>query len=182
MPPRLDDTRRDAILADIQAIADGQGDRSARAVARTHNVSVNSVTRIADAAGLSEVWGRVQTERATRARNIDMASERGVLKSRLLEAAHDLLDQLDEPYTAYSFGGKDNSYNEHEFSRPPAEIARQLMTSAAIALDKHALLDKHDSDDGADAGRSMIEGLALGLESAYRRSRDADATPAESVE
>lgn len=157
MPPPLPEDKRAAILADIEAIVAGRSeDRSAGALAREHGVAVTTVSRIAKSAGL-DPWQRAQTKRATQAREADMAEERSKLKARWMATANRLLDQLDQPYRAFSFGGKDNSYAEEWFDRPPPDALRALVTAAAIATDKHAVVHKLDTDQGAADGRSAIE-------------------------
>lgn len=55
---------------------------------------------------------------------------------------------MEAPSVIYNFGGKDNTYNEKQVSRPPVADQRQLATIAAIALDKHKMLDNYDAQQG----------------------------------
>lgn len=63
----------------------------------------------------------------------------------------------------FSFGGKDNVYRERILDRAPTGDLRNLMTSAAIAFDKHLLAERHDADTGAAGARSVLGQLAAGL-------------------
>ena len=158
MPPPLDPAKRAAIIADIKA----SGKRNE--IARKHGVSVSTVSKIAKDEGLTDAFDRTQTENATRAKQIDNKARREALRERLLDKASDLLDMMDQPYLVYAFGGKDNDYNEHLLNKPPATDLRNLMTSAAVAIDKHAVLEKLDTDDGAAGAKSMLGQLGAALQ------------------
>lgn len=151
MPPAIDPDKREAILADIQA-----RQKSCRQIARDHGVSHSTVRRVAEQAGVDEPFARVNTENATRARVADMAEQRAIASALFLQRAIETLKAMDEPYKVYAFGGKDNTYNEHERDKPPTADLRNLMVTAATGLDKHLVAHRFDSDDGAERTRSMI--------------------------
>ena len=119
---------------------------SSRAIARELGRSQGAVSKNAAAMGLS--FDREQTKAATAAMVADSAALRAQTSRRFLVKAGGLLDQMDQPFTAFNFGGKDNTYNEHEFEHPPVDALKSLMQSAAIAFDKHLAQDKHDADAG----------------------------------
>ncbi len=146
MPKRLEPSERQAILDDIQA-----GKLARNAIARKHGRSVSTITGIAQSSGATNAFDRSQTEKGTQARSADMAELRSLTKAKLLRKANDLIDQMDDAHLVFAFGGKENDYNEHILERAPTGDLRNLMTSAAIALDKHMALDKHDSDDHGGA-------------------------------
>lgn len=146
MAAKLTDQERQAILADIQA-----GELSRNAIAKKHGRSVGTITNVADQAGLNEPFDRSATENATRARSADLAEVRSQTSARLLRMANELLDRVGEECTVYSFGGAENRYAEHVLEKPPSVEVRNFMTAAAIALDKHVVLDKHDTDDSSGA-------------------------------
>lgn len=141
MPPRIPDETRSAILADIQA-----GQKSRAQIGRDHGVSPQTVKNIADEHGIERPFSREQTKNATEARQADNAHERARLARRFLDEAHRALDAMRQPYTAFNFGGKDNTYAEREMPEPPTGDKRNLMVIAATAADKHMALDHHDSD------------------------------------
>lgn len=138
MPAPLSSRKRAAILADIQA-----GQKSRNQIARDHKVSVSSVTKLAPPGS----FDRSQTKRATEALVVDAKARRAEIGRKFLEKADRLLDQMEQPHIVFNIGGKDNVYTEHLMDAPPTADIRNLMTSAAIALDKHMAADKHDSDD-----------------------------------
>jgi hypothetical protein len=144
----MDPVKRQRIADAIRA---GAGKRSQADIAREFSVGRTTVSRIADELGLTDAWDRSLTKNATQARSADMAEARTVIAAKLLRKANELIDQMDDAHLVFSFGGKDNDYNEHILERAPTTDLRNLMTTAAIALDKHVLLDKHDHDDSGGA-------------------------------
>jgi hypothetical protein len=146
--PPMDPAKRQRIADAIRA---GAGTRSRADIAREFEVGATTVSRIADELGLVDVWDRAGTKNATQARSADMAEVRTLTAAKLLRKANELIDQMDDAHLVFSFGGKDNDYNEHILERAPTGDLRNLMTAAAIALDKHVLLDKHDHDDSGGA-------------------------------
>lgn len=127
--------------------------------------SKSAVTRQCQAMGLE--FDRAQTRTATAAKVADNASRRAEISRRFLEKSADLLDQMDQPHTAFNFGGKDNTYEEHEFSKPPADALRTLMQAAGQAFDKHLAQDKHDSA-GEEGGSAVDRWLSAMLDGELR--------------
>lgn len=148
MPPRMDDTKRQTI---IDTIRDSAGNKSTGALAKELGVSRTTIHRLAKEAGLEGIWERSQTENATRAREADMAELRSQTAARFLHEANKMLDRLNEPCEVFAFGGAENRFNSHVLDRPPSAEVRNFMTSAAIAMDKHVLLDKHDTSETGGA-------------------------------
>lgn len=158
MGARLPDAKRAAILADVR------GGKSCRQTARDHEVSAGIVSKIAKDAGEATAFERSQTKSATEAAVADNRALRAATSRRFLVKANDLLDQMEAPHTAFAFGGRDNSYNEHVFTKPPVDALRTLMTTAAVAFDKHLAADKHDADDSRDLSNvdQWLESLTNG--------------------
>lgn len=153
MPKPLAPDRRAAILDAIRAGG------TCRGIARKHNVSPDTVRRIAADAGIEQPFARTNTENATRAKQADNRAKRAALASRLLAKANELLDQMDQPITVWNFGGKDNTFNSVVVDRPPISDQRNLMTAAAVAIDKHIVIDRHDSGAGAEQAASLLGSL-----------------------
>lgn len=158
MPPRISDEKRAAILEDIQAGG------TCRGIAKKHDVSPDTVRRIAAEGEVKDAFARADTEKATRARVSDMAALRAQVAQKYLRKASELLDQMDDPHLVYSFGGKDNSYNEHVLERPPTGDLRNLMTASAVAVDKHLKIIAADTESGAAGAVSMLSGIADALQ------------------
>ena len=153
MPAPLAPGKRAAILEDIRA------GKTRNVTARAHEVSASTVTKIAAEEGIS--FDRSLTKSATEAAVADMRAIRAATSRRFLAEANLLLDELHKPHMAYSFGGKDNTYEEHEFPEPPVDAKRTLITAAAIAYDKHMAQERHDADDGT--GLSAVDAWLRGM-------------------
>jgi hypothetical protein len=144
-PAPVSDAEREQIRA---LHARGQ---SCNAIARELGRSPSTVTRQCQAMGLS--FDRSALRQATAAVVADSAARRAQTSRRFLEKANEILDQMDGPFMAYNFGGRENTYEEHLFDRPPADALRTLMMTAAAAFDRHIAQDRHDKtgDQGAAA-------------------------------
>lgn len=69
---------------------------------------------------------------------------------------------MNSPAVIYNFGGKDNSYNQRVVERPPTGDQRNLMTVAAIALDKHKMLDTYDTQQSISSAVDDWLGAMMG--------------------
>jgi len=165
MPKPLDQAKREAIEHDIRA------GHSRNAIARDHGVSGSTVTKIAKTLealeGATPAFDRSATKRATEARAVDLAESRSRLRELLLEDAHRLRKQLWMPCVAHNFGGKDNTYNEHELPQPTFADQAKIMTSVGIAVDKIIRLD------GGDAAEQQAASLMHSLVDEIRSRRAA---------
>lgn len=131
-------------------------------ITKLTGVSLGSVSRIVAEAG--GTFDRSKTAAATEARKVDLAALRSSLAERLIVKAHALLDTTDETYTVFSFGGKDNEYNDHAMTKPPSEALRNIMQSLAIASKESRELDRVDGDASSDERAMLAElGQALGI-------------------
>lgn len=128
---------------------------------RQTGVAAGVISRWCQLAGVS--FDRSATIAATAAVQADNRAKRVLMSTRLLDITSQRLDLLDEPYVAFSFGGKNNTYEEHHFDKPPAEAALKIVQSASVAIGRHIDLDKVDTDGGTAVVKSMLAGLAAGL-------------------
>ncbi len=161
MPSRIPDDKRAAILADIKA-----GEKSRGQIAREQGVSPQTVTNLARDASILEPFSRLKTKNAIEAARVDGRARRAALAQRLLDKADSCLDLMDRPYAVFAFAGRDGDYREHERDRPPPAELRNLMVSAATALDKHMALDRHDSSDPGEVA-SLLGSLLGGLQAKH---------------
>ncbi|MEJ2886170.1 hypothetical protein [Actinomycetospora aeridis] len=146
MPRALDPELRAAILASIQAIADGQApERSAAAVAREHDVSRPSVTKIAAAHDLSHVWNREHTARASRAKQQDNRALRAELSRQMLEDASRLRQRLWVPSTTVTATGA-----KVVTEIPTAADAKHLLAYQSL-VKSSADIDARDAADDQHA-------------------------------
>lgn len=132
-------------------------------IAKLTGIGAATVSKIVKDDGGS--FNRSKVKAATAARKVDLAAERARLAERLLAKAHDLVDDMDAKYTAFNFGGKDNTYAEHTLDKPPTEALRNLIQSASIASKEARELSRFDGD-GSEGERSMLAdlGRALGIQ------------------
>jgi hypothetical protein len=145
MPAKLSQARRDAILSDVQA-----GLMGCRAIAAKHDVSSSTVSLLAKTEIGPEAFARLGKQRATMAFSVDSKAKRQALEQRFLDECAAFLDELHIPHLVYSFGGKENTYAEHTLPAPDSTAKRNLMVSAAVAMDKAIAIARHDtaSSDG----------------------------------
>jgi DNA-binding CsgD family transcriptional regulator len=140
-----------------QLLAEG---KSYREIAETVGRSHGTIGKIARTIGHHS--GQTNLARAHEARSAYCAERRAVLAARFTEECERLLDELRAPYVAFNFGGKDNTYAEHELAEPDVQAKRLLIQAAREAMRTVLDIDRHDNraEEGAAAVddwlRSMI--------------------------
>ena len=159
MPPRIPDTTRAAILADIRA-----GQLGNRKIATKHGVSPSTVTKIAKDEGVTGAFERSNTENATRATVADSRSRRAALAAALLDDADRLRQRAWSSYTYYERGQQGPELVTLE--QPPLKEVKEAYVAVGIAIDKHAMLEKHDSGAN-EAATSLLSAVAESLHQAY---------------
>lgn len=137
----------------------GEG-KGRNAIAAETGVSTFSVSKIVAAAGGS--FDRAKTKALTEARKVDLAELRARIAVKMLTRAEEFIDAMDQQFVVFSFGGKNNTYNEHKLESPPTADIRNLMTSAAIAVQRSMELSKFDADpsEGMSAVDEWLEFMA----------------------
>jgi hypothetical protein len=136
-------------------------------IARELGVSAATVTKHAPAGS----FDRSATAVAVKARQIDMAAMRAQLAADLLSDAARLREQVWQPALVYNFGGKDNTYEEHQLDEQPTDAKRTLIQAATTAVTAHLRLVDHDSDGGLDEARSVLDGF---MDAVARRAAELD--------
>lgn len=135
---------------------------SLSAIARELGRSKSTVSNYCHRHGIR--WDNTRTKAATEAHALTNAEKRAALETRFLDEAANLLDQLHRPHLAYNFGGKDNTYEEHELPEPDIAGKRSLIHAAGTAVDKAVKLAETDkTGQGAEAGKSMVGALFAAL-------------------
>lgn len=135
------------------------------AIAREIGRAQRTVSVIAAELGLT--FDVTMTEEATRHRVAQLAERRAILAEALQGDAERLTEQIWQPSVVYSFGGKENTYNERPVDEPPADAKKALMSTAGMAIDRSLKLVPPSADAGADDAKSMLGQLMLGLKAAY---------------
>ena len=128
-------------------------------IARKHGVSKNVVwTRSKKYMPERAAHRRSQTENATRVVTADMKARRARLAEKFLEKSEELLDMMNEMYELHNFD-KNGDHNSKLVTVAPSTDLRNLMTAAAVALDKSILIDRHDTagNEGSDEVSKWVD-------------------------
>lgn len=153
MAAPVTDDERAQIIALIESGA------SCQAVAEQAGRSPDTISRIAKSIGWT--FGHTNAARAREARSAYSAEKRAELAARITEEVERLLDDLRKPHLAFNFGGKDNTYEEHQLDEPPVEAKRALMQTIRDGLRTVIDIDRHDNraEDGLAAVDQWLRGL-----------------------
>lgn len=141
---------------------------SCRQIAAALGFAAPTISKHAKRAGLT--FDRSQTDFATRAHTVDLASMRVSLAQKMTLMASDLIDSADKPFLVYNFGGKDNTYEEHLLPSAPVDAKRTIMTAAGIAFDKATRIVEN-SDTGLEEALGVADTLAAGFAEIARIAR-----------
>jgi hypothetical protein len=169
VPRPLADDVRAAILADIRA-----GQLSARAIAKRHGVAASTISKLAKDAGVVDAFERTQTQKATRAVEIDNRARRAIIATELLNDVAHLRERAWSPYTVAM--GTAMGVEKVTLDLPPLGEVRSAYTAIGIVLDKHLALDRHDNSGGADVADavSMLTNLASGIRRIAEQEADSE--------
>lgn len=174
---RLWDGRRRVTADDYEQVKALHAQHLSRnEIARRLNRSPHTITKIAKELGLSFARGDSPGLReATEARRADARARRAALAIKLLDDAERMRQQLFAPLLVYNFGGKDNTFNQHEIPEPGPRDKRDLMQAISLAIERSVRLDEYDS--GANLGNvvSLLESLGRGLAAKYGDDAEPDA-------
>jgi len=140
-------------------------------IARRHQRSAGTITRIAQAHGLS--FDRSKTKTATQAKVADNEAALAELRAELIADARRLRAELWEPCVekkpmVVSDGAQVGSHVEVvevHYDRPPFADKQRIMTSVGIAVDKAIGIDRHSRRDEDQSAvdrwlTGIIEGAA----------------------
>lgn len=120
--------------------------KSCRQIARELGRSTTTISTIAKSVG--HEFGQINAERARAINQRYGAEWRAEMRQRLADEAMRLLDDMRKPALVFSFGGRDNTYNEHELEEPDFRSKRDLMQAVSTALRSIRDLDATDSTTG----------------------------------
>lgn len=134
---------------------------SRNAVARELKVSPSTVSKVASEESLT--FDRSVSAAAVAAKQADAKARRAEIQLALVDKAEEFLHSIDEPFLAFSFGGKDNTYEEHELDGPPTGDILNLMRATSLALKEARDLRKDDDDEGVGEAESLLMNLILEL-------------------
>ncbi len=116
--------------------------------------SKETISRHSDRLGLS--FDRGVTAKAAEAKHVDNKARRAALEERLLIEADKVIDQMWSETLVFSFGGKDNTYEEHTLDRPTYSDQKAIVQTAATALNAANKLHEMNAGQNTDHAKSML--------------------------
>lgn len=123
----------------------GRGGMTRNAIAREVGVGPATVNRVCREAVPPVSFERTHTAAAVAARSFDAKAERARLSQRMLAEANAALDRLHAAHVVVGWYQGDSF--EHELAHPTSGDVKNYMLAAAIAVDKHIALERHDGSD-----------------------------------
>lgn len=138
-------------------------------IARLTRRAQRTVSIICAEEGL--VFDTTMTEDATRHRQAQLAALRTDTAMDLHLDGMKLTQQMWEPCTIYNFGGKDNTYEDHDVDQPPPIDKKSLMAAAGIAFEKSMKLVPPVTETGEDDARSMLGKVMTGLTQVWQQAQ-----------
>ncbi len=146
-----------------------------RQIANQTGVSVGTVRAVAARNNVDTSDRVAHVEQAATMNKARGAERRNALIERLYAQADRLMDQMDQPTLVYSFGGKENTYNEHTITEPTFADKRNIMQSVGIALQRANDLELRNSEgDSIENARGLIHRLVVGIEASVQAAPDYD--------
>ncbi|NEC45750.1 helix-turn-helix domain-containing protein [Streptomyces sp. SID8016] len=138
------------------------------AIAKELGRSGRTISEEAGKLGISFAARAGQVAAATEVRQADLADRRARLAEQLQDDAERMRAQLWVPTTVWSFGGKENTYEDHVFPEAPADVKRTLMSAVGIAVDRSLKLVPPKDESGVEEGLALITQLMSGLTTVYQ--------------
>lgn len=111
-------------------------------IARAIGRSFAAVSKHAAKLGLS--FNREGTAAATAAKVIDAKSRRAQLQLDLLEDVERMRQQLFQPAFAFSFGGKENTFESETIPQPTFADQHKIVMAVNTAITASIKIDEHD--------------------------------------
>jgi hypothetical protein len=142
-------------------------------IARQVNRPYGTITNYCQEEGLS-FDRREELKAATEIRLADLADLRAYLAHKLMVTAITTEEQLHLPTKVYSFGGRDNTYNDKDVDEPPPEAKKQLMATVGIAIEKSLKLSPVQEETDVNAAKSMLTTLGEAITKVVREADTAD--------
>jgi dsDNA-specific endonuclease/ATPase MutS2 len=156
MPAPITDEQRQQVIDLCHA------GKSRNAIAAEAGVSPSTVTKVAKEIG--HRFAQSNLAHAHEARSAYSAERRAEIAARLTVEVEQLLDQLHGEYLVFNFGGRDNTYEEHELVEPPVEAKRMLIQAAREGMRTVLDIDRHDNrnDEGLAAVDRWLQDIVGG--------------------
>ena len=138
------------------------------AVEKRFGIPKGTVTRWAKETGVETVSVSI-AHAGTEAASAYAKRRRAELAVLLLDDAHKLRAQLWLPAVVHAFGGKDNTYEEHELLEPTFADKKNIISAVSTAVVSVTRLEDYDKSaaDGATAADSVVDRLMQGFRTVY---------------
>ena len=162
---RISETER-CKVAELHA----QG-KSRNAIAAELGRSGRTISKICAEHDPPLTFERTRTAAATAAKVADGRARRTQLQLDALESAGRLMSQMFAPAKVYSFGGKENDYNEVTHDEPPFRDKRDIATAVQALANTALKLAEYDKATGNEDEKSMLGDLFDQLRQARDESR-----------
>lgn len=142
---KLSDAERQRIVRLI-----GEG-KSRNEIAGIVGRSYGTITNVARSVG--HTFGAANLKHAHQARSSYSAERRAEIASTATQRAAELLEKFEGRYKVFNFGGKENTFAEHELDAPPVEAMRQMSAAFRDLMRTVLDIDRHDNrqEDGLAA-------------------------------
>lgn len=147
MAAKLTDDERAEIVRLIES------GKPCRDIAKQVGRSADTISRIARSIGWT--FGRPNLARAREAQSAYSAERRAELAAKATERAQEMLAKMDGRYLVFNFGGKDNTYEEHELEEPPVDALRAMAQTFRDLMRTVLDIDRHDNR--ADEGMAAVD-------------------------
>lgn len=149
--------------------------KSLNFIANEMGRSKDTIGRYAEKLGLS--FDRTRTAKAAEAVHVDNKARRVALEERLLVEAQKIMDQLWEPTLVFSFGGKDNTYEEHIIDRPTFSDQKAIVQTATTAIRESTRLHEMNAGSNADHSKAMLVRMQAALLELHVEEEDSSGDP-----
>lgn len=123
-------------------------------IAKEMQRSTETIHRHAERLKLS--FDRTRTAKAAEAKHVDNKARRAALEERLLIEAEKVIDQMWSETLVFSFGGKDNTYEEHTLKQPTYSDQKTIAQTVATALNAANKLHEMNAGQNTDHAKSML--------------------------
>ena len=125
--------------------------------AKAMNRPTSTIANRAQMAGLA--WRRPETAEMLQTHTERVRALRKELELGLLDDAKRLRSQLFAPTTLYNFGGRDNTYAEHDAEQPPHADQQKLVQAVQALTQSSIKISEFAALESGDAAQSLMRQL-----------------------
>lgn len=146
MAKRVSDKERQQIIAEFPT------GKSCNEIAALFGRAPDTISRIARDEG--HTFGYTNLKAAHEASRAYNEERRQRLRLDTVDKAERVLAQMFESAVVFSFGGRDNTYNEHEMDKPPPRDQRDIAQTFKTLMSVVFEIDKREA--GGDDERGVL--------------------------